>query len=73
MSRLRQDEIEYSNEVAGDAGNYLWQARFDLSGTGYLGITQRIGAAEGEKLERVLLAPNQVRALMRFVEMWRSR
>ena len=54
---------DYSTEFTGTERNYHMTARFDLQ-DGYVGISQR--DSDG-RLERVLLAPSQVRELIRFV------
>lgn len=60
LRRVKPDQIEYSEWLKGAEGNYGWRARFDLSGGGYLGISQDGGS-------RVLLSPSQVQALVAFV------
>lgn len=57
------DEIKYTEKLKGDDGNYDWVARYDLD-SGYLGITEWV---DNGKIERVLLSPNQVDALLDFV------
>lgn len=54
--------MTYSKEVPGAAGNYLWSMRADRH-EGFVGISQR---HEDGRIERVLLSPAQVRALIRF-------
>lgn len=50
----------YSDRFEGDAGNGRLDAAYDLSGNGYLGISQTDG-------ERVLLTPDQVKRLLAFL------
>lgn len=65
-SKRSQPQITvYSDDVPGQCGNYGWAARFDWTG-GYVGIDQ--WSPRGTNTERVLLSPNQVRALLAFVE-----
>jgi hypothetical protein len=53
----------YSEKIKGARGNYDWHARFDIT-DGYLGITQ----IDGESVkDRVLLSPEQVQELLKFV------
>ena len=56
---------KYSEKVEGNDSNYKWAARFDID-DGCLGITQYHSSDEGNKIERVLLSPKQVRALAKF-------
>jgi hypothetical protein len=65
------DETTYSDEIPGDAGNCAWPVRFDNTGPayhahepGYIGITQF--DEHGKVKERVLLSPDQMRALIAF-------
>lgn len=58
-TKLSADEARYSEKIPGEAGNYDWPARFDISGCGFLGISQNN--------ERVLLSPKQVRELLKFI------
>lgn len=58
-----EDEIKYTEKLKGDDGNYDWVARLDLD-RGYLGVTQWV---DNGKIERVLLSPAQVDALLAFV------
>lgn len=60
----RKDITYYSDKVEGSNGNYHWPCKFDIT-NGYLGITSY--EDEGS-VERVLLSPKQVAALIRFVE-----
>lgn len=64
MAILDRDRTDYSNKIAGSRRNYNWPVRFDMSGTGFLGISQ---FKNGEPKERVLLSPEQVKALLAFV------
>lgn len=57
----------YSDKVPGAEGNYRHAARFDVT-NGYIGITQWTDAS----VERVLLSPAQMRALVAFVTRKRS-
>jgi hypothetical protein len=66
---MARDEIQYSDELVGDARNYHRNARFDFS-DGYLGLTQwegRRGPLGYRNLQRVLLSPAQVLALRQFI------
>jgi len=56
----------YSETVEGDQGNYNWPARFDNT-NGYIGITQSDNPNVNET-SRVLLSPDQVKALIAFVK-----
>ena len=56
---------EYSQPVSGNPANYELTARFDMT-DGYLGISQWVGA-EIKDVERVLLSPAQVKALLKFL------
>lgn len=56
---------KYSEKVEGNDSNYKWAVRFDID-NGYLGINQYHSSDEGNKIERVLLSPKQVRALAKF-------
>ncbi|KKM18279.1 hypothetical protein LCGC14_1667330 [marine sediment metagenome] len=62
--------IMYSPEISGDEGNYEWAVHFDKTGKpgatkGYLGITQ---LEKGKVKERVLLSPDQVTELAKFIK-----
>ena len=59
------DTIRYSKDVQGDRRNYRWPVRFSISTGGYLGINQTSGS---NSIERVLLSPKQVKALLRFLD-----
>ena len=61
---MTKGEMRWSKEVAGDDGNYDWPVTFDVT-DGYIGITQEHG--KERPIERVLLSPAQVRALLAFV------
>ena len=63
MTYIEKDEIRYSDKIKGDSGNYNWQIRLDAD-RGYLGITQWI---DGGEIERVLLSPKQLDALLAFL------
>jgi len=65
MTIIDKDRADYSDTFNGERGNYHWPVRFDMSGTGYLGVTQF--TANGSPKERVLLSPRQVKALLAFV------
>ncbi len=63
-----------SDKIAGDEGNYEWSVRFDkthrdqitpVDRLGYIGITQY---KDGGEIERVILSPNQVWELKKFIE-----
>ena len=58
----RRNQIQ--QKIAGDKSNYQWGARFDVTGRGYVGITQFDG---GVVKDRVLLSPKQVSELVAFV------
>lgn len=59
------DAAKYSKKVEGNRGNYNWPVRFDITGNGYLGITQ----FEGDTVkDHVLLSPKQVHKLMVFAK-----
>lgn len=64
MPIMDRDRTDYSDEIAGSRGNYNWPVRFDMSGTGFLGISQ---FENGVPKERVLLSPKQVKELLAFV------
>ena len=55
-------QIKYSEKIKGNEQNYNWQVRFDLD-SGFLGISQY---HEDGKIERVLLSPEQKKALLEF-------
>ena len=55
---------DYSAKIAGDRRNYKQVAQFDLT-DGYLGISTQF--PEGGTVDRVLLSPRQVKALVAFV------
>lgn len=58
---MRKGSTIYSRKVEGDAANYHNACTFDLT-DGYLGITE---VQPGRKtIERVLLSPKQVDALI---------
>lgn len=66
--KVKEDEIVYSEKLKGDKGNYGWEARYDLSGK-YLGISQyHPDRPNGQTIERVLLSPAQVAALVKFLK-----
>jgi len=54
----------YSEKIDGQRGNYNWPVRFDRT-DGYIGISQ---THETGEIERVLLSPNQVRALKEVLD-----
>jgi hypothetical protein len=62
---MRMNKIRYSKDVPGETGNYLWPVKFDEA-RGFVGISQRHNE-EGGVIDRVLLSPKQVRALLTFV------
>lgn len=66
MSIIDRERIDYSPTLPGERGNYDWPVRFDMGGTGYLGISQFEDTDGGTK-DRVLLSPKQVKALLAFV------
>jgi hypothetical protein len=60
---MRADETKYSQKIAGAKGNYDWSVRFDKTGDGFVGISQ----FDGERIkDRILLSPQQMRALAAF-------
>ena len=63
-SRREIGSTYYSEKIEGDAGNYYWLARFDVT-DGYVGITQLEGT---HVKDRVLLSSEQFRALVAFVK-----
>jgi hypothetical protein len=52
----------YSEKIEGHPSNYRWAVRFDVS-NGFLGINQ---FKDDKVQDRVLLSPDQVRALVKF-------
>lgn len=65
--KLKEDEIVYSDKLKGDKRNYNWEAQYDLSGA-YLGISQwHPDNPKGQQVERVLLSPEQVKGLVKFL------
>lgn len=59
-----EGEIDYSDKVKGDRGNFDQSVKFDKQ-DGYIGITQY----EGDSVrDRVLLSPKQFEALRRFAK-----
>lgn len=52
--------------VDGDRGNYGLRVRFDKTLPGYVGVTQEVSVGS-LLVQRVLLSPAQVRALLRFL------
>lgn len=69
LRSTRNDTTQYSAAITGDKGNHLFPVRFDLTGQ-YLGITTT-DPVDGT-IERVLLSPAQVRALIQFVTLERG-
>lgn len=63
MAKPDPELVYYSLEIEGDKRNFNWSARFDYHG-GYVGIGQE---HEVNVFERVLLSPNQVKALIQFI------
>lgn len=62
-------DTRYSEEIEGARGNYDWPVRFDVT-DGYIGITQTHepeAPHEQRTIERVLLSPKQVEALLDFL------
>jgi len=57
------DITHYSKKIGGDRGNYKWPTTFDLSDSGYLGISQ----TQDHGVDRVLLCPKQVKELLAFI------
>lgn len=55
-------EWKYSEQIAGDKGNYDWPVRFDVH-NGYIGITQWNDGSG----DRVLLSPGQLAELRKFL------
>ena len=63
-----RNEIEYSQWIPGAVGNYAWPARFEET-HGFVAIDQK---RDDGRIERVLLSPKQVRALLNFIHtFWR--
>lgn len=62
-SKPSRGEIIYSEDIGGDLRNHRLPVKFDWS-DGYFGITQK----EGKTIDRVLLSPRQIRALIEFVK-----
>jgi len=58
----------YSETLAGDEGNYHWEARVSVTASsrdgGYVRIDQR---TDGGKIEVVLLSPSQWKQIAAFV------
>lgn len=52
----------YSEPVPGDEGNYKREVKFDKTTGGYIGISQ----TKDDGLERILLSPKQVKALIKM-------
>ena len=63
---MRKGITYYSEKIPGSQGNYKWPARFDLT-DGYLGIDNFPNLAD-ERGSRVLLSPQQVKALLAFLK-----
>ncbi len=59
------DETKYSATLKGNRFNHGRTARFDRTRDGYVGILQM---CQDGTIERVLLTPKQIKALVRFVE-----
>ncbi|KKL04119.1 hypothetical protein LCGC14_2619270 [marine sediment metagenome] len=64
------DLTTYSSKIPGDKGNYDWECSFDKTGKGgsvrgYLGITTFEG---GTIKDRILLSPDQVQELAKFIK-----
>lgn len=53
----------YSDKVQGDAGNFNWAVRFDVT-DGYVGISQWGDSG----CERILLSPAQIKVLFEFIK-----
>lgn len=60
------ERTRYSDTIEGDKRNFDWMARFDDT-DGYIGITQSDNPRRNDT-SRVLLSPDQVKALMKFVK-----
>lgn len=60
---VRQEITEYSERVEGDHWNWEKTVRFDAT-DGYIGITSFDD--DGHVIQRVLLTPKQIKALIRF-------
>lgn len=54
---------KYSDEILGSKGNYKQAVTFDKT-DGFIGISQRDD--NGVLMDRVLLSPEQVQALIKF-------
>lgn len=61
----RQEITEYSERIEGDRWNWDKAMRFDVT-DGYVGITSFDD--DGHVIQRVLLTPQQIKALIRFVK-----
>lgn len=61
-------KIIYSDRIPGTDGNYNWAVRYDKDG-GFVGISQ---TKDDGTIERVLLSPRQVKALLKFIERGRA-
>ena len=59
---MRDEVTRYSERIQGDRGNHKLAVSFDLTGS-HLGINQY----DGDRMDRVLLSPAQVKALIAFV------
>jgi len=64
MNKYKAEITEYSDQFAGDVGNYYQNVRFDFT-SGYLGITQ--WANQRGAIDRILLSPKQVKLLKEFL------
>jgi hypothetical protein len=59
------DTTKYSEKIPGTRSNHHQPARFDLTGQ-HLGITQW-DPDDADAIDRVLLSPAQVRAMLAFL------
>jgi hypothetical protein len=60
---MARGDTTYSDEVPGERMNYDWAVRFDKT-DGFIGITQY--DEHGKLKDRVLLSPDQLKALVVF-------
>ena len=65
FSTTGPDATRYGEWIYGTTANHNLKVRFDVTRSGYLGITQP--GASIERIERVLLSPAQVQALLTFL------
>jgi hypothetical protein len=61
---MKQETTHYSRDINGEFRNYHWSVRFDITDR-YLGISQ---THDDGTVERVLLSPKQVTAMLAFLK-----